>query len=197
MRKAVVNRETHETKIELSLNLDEAGLINSSAKNIATGVGFFDHMLTALAFRAGVTLNITCDGDLEVDDHHTVEDIGITLGLAFKEALGERRGIARFGNAVVPMDEALAKCALDISGRGFLVFNAEIPMQKIGDFTTEMVEEFFRAFAVQAGITLHINLAYGKNTHHIIEAIFKSVGMALSQAIKIEGTHVPSTKGVL
>jgi len=192
MRKSVVSRETHETKIEIELNLDAQGGLKGTS-----GVGFFDHMLNALTFRAGVTLDLKCQGDLFIDDHHTVEDIGIVLGMAFGEALGDKKGITRFGSSSVPMDEALANCAIDISGRGMLVFNAEIPLNTIGNFTTEMTEEFFRAFAGKAGITLHINLAYGKNTHHILEAIFKSVGVALSKAIKINGTGIPSTKGVL
>ena len=200
MRKATVIRETHETKIELALNLDPplaetAGFANHL--NGTAGIGFFDHMLTALVFRAGIAVDLKCQGDLHVDDHHTVEDVGVVLGMAFAEALGDKAGIMRFGQSSMPMDEALANCAIDISGRGFLVFNADMPTPVVGSFSTEMVEEFFRAFAVKAGITLHINLAYGKNTHHIIEAIFKSVGAALNQAIQIKGTGVPSTKGVL
>lgn len=194
MRTAVVNRETHETSIQLSLNLD---MQEQSKFNI--GVGFFEHMLNLLAFRAGITLDVTCKGDLHIDDHHSVEDIGIAFGKALNEALGDKRGIARYGWAAIPMDESLAQCALDICGRGFLVFNAEMPMPVIGNYSTEMTEEFFRAFATHAGISLHVNLVYGKNTHHITEAIFKSVGVALSQAIKIgDGvTGVPSTKGLL
>jgi len=192
MRKALVNRDTLETKIHLTLDLD-----NKGENKINTGVGFFDHMLNLMAFRAGFTLNVTCDGDLHIDDHHSIEDVGIALGKAFSEAIGDKKGITRYGNAFIPMDESLAQCTLDISGRGFLVFNAELPNPQLGSFSTEMTEEFFRAFSVGAGITLHINLLYGKNTHHIIEAIFKAVGAALSQAIKIEGTGVSSTKGLL
>jgi len=189
----MVNRETNETKVNISLDLNKSGEIT-----ISTGVGFFDHMLHLLAFRSGVSMSVECKGDLHIDDHHSVEDVGISMGQAFREALGDKKGIARYGTATIPMDEALAECALDISGRGFLVFNAQIPAPMAGDFCTEMVEEFFRAFAIQAGITLHINLAYGKNTHHIIEAIFKSVGAAIGQAIKIVGADcVPSTKGML
>ncbi|MCL2372644.1 MAG: imidazoleglycerol-phosphate dehydratase HisB [Defluviitaleaceae bacterium] len=191
MREAVVNRETLETKIKLQLNLDNPGA------KISTGVGFFDHMLNLLAFRAGIGLEVSCQGDLHVDDHHTIEDVGIALGTAFAEAISDKRGINRYGNAAIPMDEALAECALDISGRGFLVFNAQMPQPQIGNFNTEMTEEFFRAFATKAGITLHINLRYGKNTHHIIEAIFKAVGVAISQAIKVNGTEISSTKGLL
>ena len=191
-RCSAISRETNETKIELAINLDE-----QSENKINTGVGFFDHMLNLLAFRAGITLNVKCRGDLHIDDHHTVEDIGIALGKAFADALSDKKGIVRYGNAAIPMDEAISQCALDISGRGFLVLNANIPAVMCGNFSTEMTEEFFRAFAHQAGITLHINVPYGKNSHHIIEAIFKSVGVALAQAIKIEGTAVPSTKGLL
>ena len=187
-----INRETLETKVNVSINLSEPG-----ENKIDTGVGFFDHMLNLLAFRAGITLTAICKGDLYVDDHHSIEDIGIAMGMAFKEAIGDKKGIAIYGNATIPMDESLASCHLDISGRGFLVFNATMPSAIVGSFSTEMTEEFFRAFALQAGITLHINLHYGKNTHHIIEGIFKAVGVALNQGIKKTGEAIPSTKGVL
>ncbi|MCL2426619.1 MAG: imidazoleglycerol-phosphate dehydratase HisB [Oscillospiraceae bacterium] len=193
MRKAILERTTKETNIHINLNLDRA-----EDCNIDTGIGFFDHMLTLFSFRAGVALDVNCDGDLHIDGHHTVEDVGIAIGQAIKKALGDKRGIARYGAASLPMDEALVNCVLDISNRGFLVFNAELPAQKVGDFETEMTEEFFRALALEAGITLHINLAYGKNTHHIIEAIFKAFGVAFGQAIALtESNNIPSTKGVL
>jgi len=165
---------------------------------VNTGIGFFDHMLHLFAFRAGISLDVKCEGDLHIDDHHSVEDVGIVLGQVLNQALGGKRGIARYGTAWVPMDESLAHCVLDISGRGFLVFNAEFTTERAGDFSTEMTEEFFRAFAVNAGITLHINLDYGRNTHHMIEAIFKAFGLAIKQAIRIEeGGGIPSTKGLL
>jgi len=155
-------------------------------------------MLTLFAFRAGISLSLDCNGDLQVDGHHTVEDVGICLGQAIKEALGDKSGIARYGTAYIPMDEALVQCVMDISGRGFLVFNAELSSPVVGGFETELTEEFFRALAHNAGITLHINLAYGRNTHHIIEAMFKSLGCAFAEAIKKTGLEVPSsTKGIL
>ncbi|MCL2357784.1 MAG: imidazoleglycerol-phosphate dehydratase HisB [Defluviitaleaceae bacterium] len=192
MREAIFERRTKETHINIDLNLD-----SGDESEIATGVGFFDHMLDLLAFRAGFALQLECDGDLYIDAHHTVEDTGICVGLALKTALGEKVGIARYGTASLPMDEALVNVALDISGRGYLVFNAEIPAENCGTFPTELAEEFFRAFAHNAGITLHINLVYGKNAHHILEAIFKAVGIALAQAVAITGTGIPSTKGVI
>jgi imidazoleglycerol-phosphate dehydratase len=154
-------------------------------------------MLDAMAFRAGFSLQMQCQGDLEVDAHHTVEDVGICIGQALKIALDDKRGIKRYASCSLPMDEALVNCALDISGRSLLVFNADFPTQMCGNFPSEMTEEFFRALAHNAGITLHINLAYGKNVHHIIEAIFKVVGMALGEAVKVNGTDISSTKGVL
>lgn len=194
MRTGMVNRESNETKIKLNLNLDPP---RPEVKG-TTGIGFFDHMLNAMCFRAGIAIDMRCcQGDLHVDDHHTVEDLGIVLGMAFIKAIGDKKGITRFGQSTIPMDEALANCSLDISGRGFLVFNATLPQQQVGTLSTEMVEEFFRAFATKAGITLHINLNYGKNVHHMIEAIFKAAGAALKKAIKIEGSDVPSTKGIL
>jgi imidazoleglycerol-phosphate dehydratase len=192
MRKSVLERRTKETYINLDLNLDL-----KDQSEIYTGIGFFDHMLDALVFRAGITLQLECQGDLQVDGHHTVEDIGICMGQAMKIALDDKAGIARYGTAAVPMDEALVNCAMDISGRGFLVFNAEIPSKECGNFATDLTEEFFRAFAVNAGITLHINLVYGQNSHHIIEAIFKAAGIALGQAIKVNGIEISSTKGLL
>jgi imidazoleglycerol-phosphate dehydratase len=193
MRKSVFERRTNETSINIDLNLDLKDEIE-----IFTGISFLDHMLDLLVFRAGISLRLECQGDLQIDDHHTVEDVGICMGQAVKIALDDKAGIARYGSVSLPMDEVLVNCAIDICGRGHLVFNAEIPSEKCGTFSTEMTEEFFRAFAHNAGITLHINLAYGKNSHHIIEAIFKAVGVALGQAVKETGSiQIPSTKGVL
>lgn len=192
MRTANIARKTKETDIELSVNLDGKGEVS-----VDSGIGFFDHMLTALAVHSGVDMNIKCKGDLYVDGHHSVEDIGICLGKAFAEALGDKAGIARYGSAYVPMDEALAFCSLDISGRAFLVFDANFSDDRIGEFDTCLAEEFFRAFAFNAGITLHIREEYGKNDHHICEAIFKAVAHALKQALAYNGGAVLSTKGVL
>lgn len=192
MRTAKIERKTKETDITLSVDLDGKGQIS-----IDTGIGFFDHMLTALAVHSGVDMTVKCKGDLNVDGHHSVEDIGICLGKAFAEALGDKSGIARYGSAYVPMDESLAFCSLDISGRAFLVFNATFSDDRIGEFDTCLAEEFFRAFAFNAGITLHIRQEYGKNDHHICEAIFKAVAHALKQALASNGGGVLSTKGVL
>jgi len=192
MREAVLERNTNETQIKIGLNLDKKG--NGSFN---TGIGFFDHMLELFAFRAGITLDVECTGDLHIDGHHTVEDVGIALGQALSAALGCKNGINRYGQAFVPMDESLANCILDISGRPFLVFDAEFPSERAGGLDTELVEEFFRAVAFNSGITLHINIAYGKNTHHMIEAIFKAFGVALKQAAAVTGEGVQSTKGVL
>lgn len=192
MRKSIFERETKETSIKVGLNLDLA-----EQNKISTGIGFFDHMLEAMAFRAGFSLQAECRGDLHVDAHHTVEDIGICVGQALKAALGDKRGITRYAVCSVPMDEALVNCALDISGRGFLVFNADIPAEMCGSFPTETAEEFFRALAQNAGLTLHINLAYGRNAHHILEAIFKAVGIALRNAVCVTSDTMPSTKGVI
>ncbi len=190
MRQGTVKRETKETQIEVSLNIDGTGKYQ-----IQTGVGFFDHMLTAFAVHSGFDLELTCNGDLEVDCHHTIEDIGISLGQAFQQALIKKAGIARYGTFTIPMDEALATCSLDISGRPFLVFHGEFSDYRLGDMDSAMVEEFFRAFAMNAMITLHINLQYGKNDHHKAEAIFKSVAHALRIAVKKEGSAVLSSKG--
>ena len=193
MRTGVYERKTNETNIKVALDLDTRW-----PTKISTGIGFFDHMLELFAFRAGMTLEVECQGDLHVDGHHTVEDVGICLGRAIAEALGDKAGIARYGTAWLPMDESLAHVVLDISGRGFLVFNATFPSPVVGGFETELVEEFFRALACNAGITLHVNLAYGSNTHHIVEAMFKGLGCALGQAIQKTGTDIiSSTKGVL
>jgi len=192
MRKAVLGRETNETCVEIELELDKAG-----ESNINTGIGFFDHMLELFAFRAGATLRVKCGGDLHIDGHHTVEDVGITLGIIIAKILGDKSGIARYGSARLPMDECLAQVDLDISNRPFLVFNADFPLKKIGGFDTELTEEFLRAVAFNSGMTLHVNLIYGKNTHHMIEAIFKAFGAAFKQAIETTGTGFSSTKGVI
>lgn len=195
MREYSINRETKETKIQLSLNLDGKG-----DANIDTGVGFLDHMLTLLAFHARMDLSLKCEGDLQVDSHHTVEDIGIALGTALKNALGEKRGIVRYGSFTIPMDEALVTVDLDLSGRSYLVYNAELPTAVLGNYETEMTEEFFRAFAYNSLMTLHINEHYGRNTHHIIEAMFKATGRALRKAVSIDEEfkdEVSSSKGVL
>ena len=192
MRTAQIERKTRETDIVLSIDLDGKGNVS-----VDSGIGFFDHMLTALAVHSGVDMDIKCKGDLNVDGHHSVADIGICLGKAFAQALGDKAGIARYGSAFVPMDEALAFCSLDISGRSFLVFDAAFSDDRIGEFDTCLAEEFFRAFAFNAGITLHIKEEYGKNDHHICEAIFKAVAHALKQALAFNGGAVLSTKGVL
>ena len=192
MRIGEVKRKTKETDIEIFVKLDGEGKVN-----INTGIGFFDHMLTAFGVHSGIDLDVKCTGDLYVDGHHTVEDIGISFGSAFKKALDDKSGIARYGTAFVPMDEALVMCSLDISGRPFLAYNAQFHDDRIGEYDTCLSEEFFRAFAFNAGITLHIREEYGKNDHHITEAMFKSVAHALKDAMKISGTGVLSTKGVL
>lgn len=192
MRCSSLNRKTKETDITLSLNLDGGNV------SVNTGIGFFDHMLNAFAVHGGFGLEVNVSGDLNVDDHHTVEDTGIVLGKAFKDALGEKSSIERFGSFYVPMDEALAFVSLDISGRPFLVFGADFPQERCGDYTSALTVEFMRAFAYNAGITLHIKSEYGYNSHHIIEAIFKAVAHSLKIAVKENDTGVPlSTKGVL
>ena len=196
MRKADIKRETAETKIELSLDLD--GNIEGSL--ISTGVGFLDHMLTLFARYAGVELKVKCVGDTWVDDHHSVEDVGITLGMALREALGDKRGICRFGEAYQPMDESLVLTALDISGRGGFYTDLHFLTEKIGSFDTELVAEFMNAFAVNAGLTLHIRQFAGVNSHHIAEAAFKGLGRAIRQAVKVDerfNDKIPSTKGSL
>lgn len=190
-RTAVIERNTKETQIRLSLNLDGGEV------QVSTGIGFFDHMLTAFGFYAGIGLKVAVKGDLYVDGHHTVEDTGIVLGQALKEALGDKKGIRRFGSAYVPMDEALAFTALDFSNRPYLVFDAEMPQERIGDYDSCLTLEFMRAVAHNAGITLHQKCFYGVNAHHITEGLFKSLGLAVKDAIRIEGDRVTSTKGVL
>lgn len=195
MRTSEIKRSTAETEISLSLNLDGSGKCE-----IDSGVGFFDHMLTLFARHGRFDLKLECKGDTYVDDHHSVEDIGICLGKAFKEALGDKRGIVRYGDITLPMDEALILSAADISGRSFLVYGLEIPTEKVGSFDTELVEEFFTAFVSNAGITLHIKQLAGKNSHHIIEGTFKSVARSLRKAVAIDpdcADELPSTKGVL
>ena len=192
MRTSYIERNTKETKIKVKLSLDGGEI------SINTGVGFFDHMLNAFAHHGGFGLKITCEGDLYVDCHHTVEDCGIVLGKAFDEALGNKAGIKRFASAFIPMDEALGFCAVDVSGRDYLVFNAEFPQERIGDYDSCMTEEFMRAFASNAKITLHLRSEYGKNSHHITEALFKAFAYAMKEAVKLnESGAVVSTKGVL
>ena len=195
MRTATCNRKTAETEISLSLNLDGSG-----RSEINSGVGFLDHMLMLFARHARMDLALICTGDTVVDDHHSVEDIAIALGEALKTALGEKRGIARYGSELLPMDEALVLCALDLSGRSCLRYTASIPSQKLGSFDTELVQEFFTALSRTAGMTLHIKQLDGENSHHIVEAMFKALGRALKQAVAIDSAfadEIPSTKGVL
>lgn len=195
MRTAEIKRDTAETKIELSLNLDGKG-----ESRINSGCGFLDHMLTLFAHHGGFDLTLSCQGDTYVDDHHTVEDVGICLGLAFCNALGDKKGICRYGNMILPMDEALILSAVDFSGRGYLGYGLSIPTERVGSFDTELVEEFFLAFVRTAGCTLHFQQLAGKNSHHIIEGAFKSVARSLRQAVAIDGRFsdmLPSTKGVL
>ena len=186
-----ISRETKETRIQAALWL------SGGPVKIDTGIGFFDHMLHAWAFYAGFGLTLTAKGDLEVDGHHTVEDTGIVLGQALREALGDKVGIRRFGSAYVPMDEALAFTALDFSGRPFLVYEADMPQARMGAYDACLTEEFMRALAMNSGLTLHMRAQYGRNAHHITEALFKSLGLAMKDAVKMEGTGVTSTKGAL
>ena len=195
MRTSEIKRATAETDISLTLNLDGTG-----KSEIETGCGFLDHMLTLFARHGRFDLNITCQGDTYVDDHHTVEDIGISLGKAFKEALGDKKGITRYGSTVLPMDESLILSAVDLSGRGYLGYALEIPTEKVGTFDTELVEEFFLGFIRNAECTLHIRQLAGSNSHHIIEGAFKSVARSLKAAVAIDAAfadEIPSTKGVL
>ena len=191
-RRAELKRETKETTVDLTLVVDGQGVCS-----IATGIPFFDHMLEQLGKHAGFDLNIDARGDLDVDLHHTVEDVGIVLGTALKDALGDKAGVRRFASTLVPLDEALVQVALDLSGRPFLVYEIDPISEWIGTFDPQLCEEFWRAFAFGAGITLHIRSVSGKNGHHVIEASFKGVARALRDAVKIEGTSVPSTKGTL
>jgi len=193
-RRAEVRRETKETSVVLKLNLDGSG-----KHSIATGVPFFDHMLSLLAYHSSMDLFLKAKGDISVDAHHTVEDVGICLGEGMRKALGEARGIQRYGTAVIPMDETLVSVAMDISMRPWLGFQMKLRKSKIGTFDTELVEEFFKALCNHAKITLHINLLYGKNSHHMVEAVFKGFGRALREAVSLDerAPQVPSTKGVL
>lgn len=195
MRASEIKRKTNETDIELYLNLDGNG-----TSNIDTECGFLNHMLTLFARHARYDLNVKCMGDTDVDYHHTVEDIAIVLGKAFSQALGDKKGIYRYGDIILPMDEALILCAVDISGRGESYYDLKIPAYKVGDFDTELTEEFLRAFARDAGVTLHTKQLAGVNSHHIIEGAFKALARALAKATAIDESHkneVPSTKGVL
>lgn len=193
MRTAEITRKTAETDIMLTLNLDGTG-----KSTVETGVGFLDHMLTLFAAHGKFDLTVSCQGDTYVDDHHSAEDIGICLGQAFQQALGDKRGITRYGSFLLPMDEALIQTAVDISGRSYLGFGLEIPTEKIGSFDTELVEEFWLAFVRQCPMSLHIRQLAGKNSHHIVEGCFKSVARSLRIAVKSDGTdEIPSTKGVL
>jgi imidazoleglycerol-phosphate dehydratase len=195
MRKATIERKTTETQVSCTVNLDGTG-----AYDVKTGVGFFDHMMEQLARHSLIDIALAARGDTHIDDHHTVEDCGIALGQAVARALSERKGIARYGSCDLPMDETLSRCAIDVSGRPFLVFKVNFPSEKIGTFDTELVREWFQAFAMNAGITLHIENSYGANAHHIAEASFKALARALRQAVEIDPRQkdrIPSTKGSL
>lgn len=195
MRTAEIRRKTAETDIQLDLNIDGSG-----KSEISTGVGFLDHMLTLFSRHGRFDLNLVCKGDVDVDDHHSVEDIGICLGKAFAEAAGDMRGIKRYGSMILPMDETLILCAVDISGRSYLNFGLDIPTEKVGTFDTELAEEFFQAFVRNFPITLHIKQLEGKNSHHIIEGTFKAFGRAMKNTIEKDikyADEIPSTKGVL
>jgi imidazoleglycerol-phosphate dehydratase len=195
MRTADVKRDTAETQISLAINLDGVG-----KAEIATGIGFLDHMLTLLARHSLIDMTIAAKGDLEVDDHHTAEDIGIALGQAFREALGDKKGITRYADCLMPMDETLTRVAVDISGRPFLVFRTAFPTQKIGTFDSELVREWFQAFTMNAGLTLHVETLYGANSHHIAESCYKGLARVLRQSVAVDTRmkdRVPSTKGTL
>ncbi|MEL6467278.1 MAG: imidazoleglycerol-phosphate dehydratase HisB [Pseudomonadota bacterium] len=195
MRSSTLTRTTAETDISVSLNLDGTGQYDNQ-----TGVGFFDHMLDQLARHALMDMNVRCEGDLHIDDHHTVEDVGIALGQALSEAVGNKKGIQRYGSCLLPMDDALVRAALDLSGRPFLVWNVDLPTPKIGTFDTELVREFFQAFSTHGGVTLHVDMLHGLNSHHIAEAAFKAVARALRIALEVDprtSDTIPSTKGSL
>jgi len=195
MRKATIRRTTKETDVEVEIDLDGSG-----ASAIATGIGFLDHMLDLLARHSRIDVKVAAKGDLHIDHHHTTEDVGIALGQAVKRALGEMKGITRYADVHVPMDEALTRVAIDISGRPFLVFKPQFVRDKVGSFDTELVQEWFQAFAVNAGVTLHVETLYGSNDHHIAESCFKALARALRAAIAVDpraANEVPSTKGVL
>jgi imidazoleglycerol-phosphate dehydratase len=195
MRSATVTRKTAETDISVEINLDGSGVYDNQ-----TGVGFFDHMLDQLARHALIDMTIRATGDLHIDDHHTVEDTGIALGQALTQALGDKRGIRRYGSCLLPMDDALVRAALDLSGRPYLVWNMDLPTAKIGSFDCELVREFFQAFATHGGITLHVDALHGINSHHMAEAAFKAVARSLRDAVEVDqrkSDAVPSTKGAL
>ena len=195
MRKATVARKTSETEIAVSVNLDGSG-----AHKMATGIGFLDHMLDQLSRHSLIDMDVTCKGDLHIDFHHTAEDVGIALGQAVSKALGDKKGIRRYASCDLPMDGTLTRAALDVSGRPFLVFRAEFSRDKVGEMDTELFREFFQAFAMNAGITLHIENVYTDNNHHLAESMFKAVARALREAVEIDprvGDRVPSTKGTL
>jgi imidazoleglycerol-phosphate dehydratase len=195
MRTATISRDTAETKISVTINLDGTGKYDNE-----TGVGFFDHMLDQLSRHSLIDMTVRATGDLHIDDHHTVEDVGIALGKALSEAVGDKRGIRRYGSSLLAMDDALVRTALDLSGRPYLVWHVDIPTAKIGTFDTELVREFFTAFATQGGITLNVNALDGFNSHHIVEAAFKSVAQALREAVETDprkANDIPSTKGTL
>ena len=195
MRKATIARKTNETEISVSVNLDGTG-----AHNMATGIGFLDHMLDQLSRHSLIDMDVTCNGDLHIDFHHTAEDVGIALGHAIAKALGDKKGIRRYASADLPMDGTLTRAAVDVSGRPFLVFRAEFSRDKVGEMDTELFREFFQAFAMNAGITLHIENFYTDNNHHLAESMFKAVARALREAVEIDprvGDRVPSTKGTL
>ena len=195
MRTATITRSTAETEISVTINLDGTGIYDNQ-----TGVGFFDHMLDQLARHSLIDMTTRAKGDLHIDDHHTVEDTGIALGQALSQALGDKRGIVRYGSCLLPMDDAQVRCALDLSARPYLIWNVDMPTQKIGNFDTELVREFFTAFATHGGITLHVDQLHGFNSHHIAEAAFKSVARALRAAIEVDprkSGDIPSTKGAL
>jgi imidazoleglycerol-phosphate dehydratase len=191
-RKAKIARKTNETDIKLAINLDGTG-----SYEINTGIGFLDHMLCHLSKHGKIDMNLSAKGDLEVDQHHTVEDVAICLGQALTDALGDKKGITRYGNSSVPMEDALASVAIDLSGRPFCVYDVQYRTEKIGDFDVECVEELLRSFANSGKFNLHITVPHGTNSHHIAEAIFKALGQALGQAVKITGKDIPSTKGSL
>ncbi|WP_113911223.1 imidazoleglycerol-phosphate dehydratase HisB [Roseovarius dicentrarchi] len=195
MRSATITRQTAETDISVTIALDGTGSYDNQ-----TGVGFFDHMLDQLARHALIDMEVRCTGDLHIDDHHTVEDVGIALGQALAQALGDKRGIRRYGACLLPMDDALVRAALDLSGRPYMVWNMDLPTAKIGTFDTELVREFFQAFSTQSGMTLHLDCLHGINSHHMAEAAFKSVARALRDAVETDprkADAIPSTKGML
>ena len=192
MRQAEIHRKTGETDIAISLVIDGEGRFEGT-----TGIGFFDHMMNLLACHSGMDISLSCQGDLEVDNHHTIEDLGIALGSVFLKALGDKKGIRRYGAFFCPMDETLSRSVLDLSGRPYFVYDVKIPVERIGTFETEMTREFFLAFAMHGMMNLHMACLYGENGHHMVESLFKGLGHALKDAVTVEGGRVLSTKGVL